>query len=68
MSPISQILVISSFSESDTSFIPTTASKIDKMSANKELEALIQRLESVATRLEKTQGGGSAVEGKSTIK
>merc|ERR1711899_236656 len=48
--------------ESDTSFIPTTASKIDKMSANKELEALIQRLESVATRLEKTQGGGAAVE------
>merc|ERR1712109_8720 len=32
------------------------------MSANKELEALIQRLESVATRLEKTQGGGAAVE------
>merc|ERR1712223_553206 len=48
--------------ESDTSFIPTTASKIDKMSANKELEALIQRLESVATRLENTQGGGAAVE------
>merc|ERR1712156_1274070 len=48
--------------ESETSFIPTTASKIDKMSANKELEALIQRLESVATRLEKTQGGGAAVE------
>merc|ERR1712156_133819 len=48
--------------ESETSFIPTTASKINKMSANKELEALIQRLESVATRLEKTQGGGSAVE------
>ena len=35
------------------------------MSANQELAALIQRLESVATRLEKSGGGSSAaVEGK----
>merc|ERR1712179_815525 len=46
--------------EPEAHSISTTNSNTGKMSANQELAALIQRLESVATRLEKSGGGSSA--------
>ena len=55
-----------SFSEPSTSSFSSTNSTIENMSVNKELAALVQRLEAVATRLEKTPSGDSnqIIEGK----
>ena len=54
------------FAEPSTRSFSSTNSTIDNMSVNQELAALVQRLESVATRLEKTQSGNSnqVIEGK----
>merc|ERR1711997_614373 len=48
--------------ESETEGISSSTSTSGKMSANQELASLVQRLEAVATRLEKTQPGGSCAE------
>lgn len=59
------LVVIFSFTFfSETEGISSSTSSSEKMSANQELASLVQRLEAVATRLEKTQPGGSNAEGR----
>ena len=58
------IFPLNFFSESETEGISSSTSTSGKMSANQELASLVQRLEAVATRLEKTQPGGSNAEGR----